>query len=859
MMDPKSTGNMDLSSVDLTEVGRYAETSMAPASASAFSSGNRVKSTSAKGRASVNISSLKGTGVRGGKSVSSRFNGITPRPLDPLSVLPLHELLNHLSPQEVSFFILLDAQLDKVESFYLAREKEMLTRGRMLKIQLVELQEHRKLFHEAQSQTSWATNFLSAAKSVVNLGRLPAKVAPPQSDLCRIRSRKIKSIFRFKGRPSQAPKSFEASAETIQTDAIPKSEAISKTGSDQASSSGVTKAKTRFLKAYTKRKERETAEQNDSSCSDSQRAEDPEDLPGSTRGNTVSKCEGSDAGDNDEQESPGPRQIPLSADPDSYLYAKRKLKRAVLEHYRGLEVLNITGFRKALKKFEKVTKIPVQQQYMAEKVGIDVSAPCRFDSKNFMLQVEKSAFASDKAVAQMMAEMEDLYAAAFARGNKKMATKRLRAGNSSKSHHFSTFRSGAYIGIALPALIEGLVKVSKQSTRQAIPAWGPLLFIYAILLIPILFTFLVGTNLLVWANSRINYIFIFGGYLYLSDDRGSKRSSEIDVLSQLDYRQYFELPSILLSLLCYAFWLSFSLIEHPHVSPMIWPLIWLGVTFIIVFDPINLLHRSSRYWLVRNVAKLFISGTRRVEFTDFWMGDQLCSLIFTLSNIYFFVCVYVNDFHPDWRKCSVNSSTWPAYFALAALPLLIRLIQSVKRYWDSKLLTHLINGGKYGSGIVAYFFYFLWRTHQNERGTIFALWCLTNVIYSFYASAWDFLMDWSVLQIHSTNPLLRPELIYNNHIPMYYFAIVSNVLIRFIWLIYIPKSGPNMMVRTFIAGFLEMLRRLQWNFYRLENEHLGNMDQYRVTREVPLPYAFNNRSRDDDGDDDEEGLKIRRR
>ena len=25
---------------------------------------------------------------------------------------------------------------------------------------------------------------------------------------------------------------------------------------------------------------------------------------------------------------------------------------------------------------------------------------------------------------------------------------------------------------------------------------------------------------------------------------------------------------------------------------------------------------------------------------------------------------------------------------------------------------------------------------------------------------------------------------------------------------------------------------------RLENEHIGNTDQYRVTREVPLPYSF---------------------
>ena len=69
-----------------------------------------------------------------------------------------------------------------------------------------------------------------------------------------------------------------------------------------------------------------------------------------------------------------------------------------------------------------------------------------------------------------------------------------------------------------------------------------------------------------------------------------------------------------------------------------------------------------------------------------------------------------------------------------------------------------------------------------------------------------------------------------------------------------------MMVRTFITGMFEMLRRVQWNLCkslslfifniawhtgnsneytdRLETEHIGNMDQYRVNREIPLPYAF---------------------
>ena len=44
---------------------------------------------------------------------------------------------------------------------------------------------------------------------------------------------------------------------------------------------------------------------------------------------------------------------------------------------------------------------------------------------------------------------------------------------------------------------------------------------------------------------------------------------------------------------------------------------------------------------------------------------------------------------------------------------------------------------------------------------------------------------------------------------------------------------------------------------RLENEHLGNMDQYRVTREVPLPYLFNDPHRDTDPDDDDDEVGKR--
>lgn len=47
----------------------------------------------------------------------------------------------------------------------------------------------------------------------------------------------------------------------------------------------------------------------------------------------------------------------------------------------------------------------------------------------------------------------------------------------------------------------------------------------------------------------------------------------------------------------------------------------------------------------------------------------------------------------------------------------------------------------------------------------------------------------------------------------------------------------------------------RWNtsvLDRLENEHLGNMDQYRVTREVPLPYSFDDSYIKDDSEDEDD-------
>ena len=72
-------------------------------------------------------------------------------------------------------------------------------------------------------------------------------------------------------------------------------------------------------------------------------------------------------------------------------------------------------------------------------------------------------------------------------------------------------------------------------------------------------------------------------------------------------------------------------------------------------------------------------------------SDQLCSFGFTFSNLSLLACVYAEDFHPHGDDCSITGRFWMISYVISSLPLLVRLIQSVKRYVDSGLISHLIN------------------------------------------------------------------------------------------------------------------------------------------------------------------------
>lgn len=137
--------------------------------------------------------------------------------------------------------------------------------------------------------------------------------------------------------------------------------------------------------------------------------------------------------------------LPFYHEAEGYVAARRKLKLAVFEYYKYLgyvknyRLLNRTGFSKSTKKMEKVTKIKCQEAYMHK--------------------VHMSHFSNSAVIDDLQSQTETMFGTSFEKGSRKKAVQRLRfAGAATRSHHFAAWRSGILLGLAIPALIDGLVK-----------------------------------------------------------------------------------------------------------------------------------------------------------------------------------------------------------------------------------------------------------------------------------------------------------------------------------------------------------------------------------------------------------------
>ncbi|KAK9459329.1 EXS family-domain-containing protein [Lipomyces oligophaga] len=510
------------------------------------------------------------------------------------------------------------------------------------------------------------------------------------------------------------------------------------------------------------------------------------------------------------------RGNPIKAVP--YTVARRKLKHAMMEYYRGLELLksyrllNRTAFQKICKKFDKTSGVALSPMYMDK--------------------VLHSNFGQSEVVDELMNVTEDVYSRYFERGNRKHAIEKLRSREIPDTHYSATFFSAICLGLGLPLFIQAIIIGVEKGLRHELEEVTYLFQIFGGGFLMTLFCLLFAMNCMVWARNKINYVFIF----------------EFDLHHILDWREFLELPSFLFFWLSLCMYLCMSDFWPDKLPAYWWTLIYICVSVVIVFMPFPIFNWRAREWLVIALWRLFFSGLYPVEFRDFFLGDIFCSLTYSVSNIDLFFCLFAHN----WTETAVCGSSRSRLMGfLSALPPIWRFLQCLRRYADTRnWFPHLANAGKYTFTIATAVVLSVWRIDRLDTNrNVYIFFVLVNTVYSGF---WDLFMDWSLFQANSQHKLLRDELGFRDP-RWYYAAMIIDPVLRFNWVFYVifPVQIQQSAVTSFLIALVEVLRRFVWIFFRMENEHCANVTRFQASRNLPLPYEL-----EVDGDYDHEMVDI---
>ncbi|XP_077227434.1 phosphate transporter PHO1-like [Tasmannia lanceolata] len=492
--------------------------------------------------------------------------------------------------------------------------------------------------------------------------------------------------------------------------------------------------------------------------------------------------------------------------------AEKMIRAAFVELYRGLGLLetyrslNMVGFTKILKKFDKVANQEASETY--SKV------------------VKRSHFMSSDKVVRLSKEVEFIFTEHFA-NDRKRAMQFLRP-QLHKDSHMISFLVGLFTGCFVTLFIVYAILARLLGMFSATAKQGDMEIVYRVFSMFALFSlhvFVYGCDLFLWRSSRINYNFIF----------------EFPPNRALKYRDAFLICTSLMTMIVGAMVIhllirSQSLSKRQvDATPGFLFLLFFG----LLICPFNIFYRSSRNCFLRVIWKIICSPFYKVMMVDFFMADQLTSQIPLLRHLEFSACYFVaGGFRRNWYQICTTSKRYKEFaYVVSFMPYYCRAMQCARRWFDENDIDHLANFGKYISAMLAAGARLTYRMRPTPLWLVLAI--VTSIVATFYQLYWDFVKDWGLLNRKSRNPWLRDELILN-HNSVYFASIVLNFVLRLAWIETVMPlniNRVNAQLLDFFLASLEIIRRGHWNFYRLENEHLNNVGKFRAVKTVPLPFC----------------------
>uniref|UniRef100_A0A2K6F501 Solute carrier family 53 member 1 n=1 Tax=Propithecus coquereli TaxID=379532 RepID=A0A2K6F501_PROCO len=275
----------------------------------------------------------------------------------------------------------------------------------------------------------------------------------------------------------------------------------------------------------------------------------------------------------------------------------KDLKLAFSEFYLSLillqnyQNLNFTGFRKILKKHDKI---------LETSRGADWR----------VAHVEVAPFYTCKKINQLISETEAVVTNELEDGDRQKAMKRLRV---------------PPLGAAQPA-----PAVFKLEANRSI--W-PLIRIYRGGFLLIEFLFLLGINTYGWRQAGVNHVLIF----------------ELNPRSNLSHQHLFEIAGFLGILWCLSL-LACFFAPISVIPTYVYPLALYGFMVFFLINPTKTFYYKSRFWLLKLLFRVFTAPFHKVGFADFWLADQLNSLSVILMDLEYMICFYSLELEWDETK-----------------------------------------------------------------------------------------------------------------------------------------------------------------------------------------------------------------
>ena len=479
---------------------------------------------------------------------------------------------------------------------------------------------------------------------------------------------------------------------------------------------------------------------------------------------------------------------------------------------------NLYNYTSWLHSFYSINSLAIQK---IQKKAIKFFNFHLISSTEYKLKKEDEKFklhALSSELIILRKKIKVLYSEELTNGNLSKATQeldqRLLGGSRIKQTKLIFF----YLGVSISFFIFFLILNSMESLdeKDMLPFFPA--FNYSLCMI---FGMIgVGICLYILRKYRINYIYIF----------------DINSKSSLGPGEMFQNGMLFLSLwnillVCAKLSINFNFFNSNYA---LFSFIVNIMMVILIFLPYHILYYTFRKGIITTfIHNLVPYGKNNVRFKDFFLGEVITSYTKPICSM---ILAYNLMACPKCRKANsredYNRNNIPCLIAMF-YPFVIRLLQCINKYYYTHLkFPHLCGCFKAFGAIIFNISQWVYNNSQTDRN--YYIYVTLGFVIQTFMYWWELYVDWGLFRVNNNHLFLRDKITYPKF--TYYIAIVTDGILRYLWsfnlfLYHIPTEYDELY--NFGTAILEIIRKIQWIIFRLENENLNNPEQYRTILSIP--------------------------